>query len=120
MRPIALAFSLFLGTCWLGAQAPLLTDEAEALRRAEIQWAISPDMGITSNSPGMGEGLFKFVQAGVFVADSSTPHLRVPLAQGLGLGTALEGSGLMFHATSKCGWIEAEARVIAMRGLQGG
>ena len=119
MRLVAITFSLFLGACWLSAQAPLLTDEAEALRRAEIRWALSPDMGFTSYPPGMGDDLFKLVQAGVFVADSSTPQLRVPLAQGLGLGTALEGKGLMLHVTSKWGWIEAEARVLAIRGSQG-
>lgn len=120
MRPIVLTFSLFLGTGWLSAQAPLLTDEAEALRRAEILWAIPPDMGFTTDPQEKSQGLFNLVQAGAFVADSSTPHLRVPLAQGLGLGTALEGGGLMFHIASRWGWIQTEARVLALRDPQGG
>lgn len=119
MRLLAISFSIFLGAGWLRAQAPLLTDEAEALRRAEIQWAVLPSAGIDSESLRTGETPFKLVQAGVFVTDSSKPYLRVPLAQGLGLGTTMEGSGLMFHAISKRGWIEAEARVLAFRAPHG-
>ena len=111
-----LPFLLAVG--WLQAQAPLLSDGAEALRREELVWALAPsERPVSPTSPA--EDHLRLTEAGAFGIDSSMPTLRVPLSEGLGLGTAQLGSGLMFHGSAKWGRLEAEATLLALRDPQG-
>ncbi|HEX4844785.1 MAG TPA: hypothetical protein VFV26_01110 [Geothrix sp.] len=102
------SWALLLAQGALSAQAPILEDEAEALRQKEIQWAILPWLPLP---PPATDHPWGFHKMGM-VALSSTDGAWVPLSQGQGLGTTRSGTGMALALGGRSGGLEFAATVL--------
>ncbi|HJW72366.1 MAG TPA: hypothetical protein VJ486_05870 [Geothrix sp.] len=105
-------FCLALLSGSLAAQAPVLQDEAERLRREFIRWG-EGETEPTVDTKKSDSTVTREVAAVAIVPGGSA---RTPLLDGGGMGTVLRGSGFAGRfAWSKGHW-EAEATILALHG----